>query len=90
MTVMSKTDVIGAYVTRYGEVVLSAPTMEGFNLLSWVMPYVFLLGGLVLLVSLFKRWSSQAPATVPAGKGRGAVNNTLEARMEQEMSELGI
>ncbi len=87
---MSKTDVIEAYVMRYGEAVLSAPTTEGFNLLSWIMPYVFLLGGFVLLMSLFKRWSSQKPATVPVGKGRGAVNNALEARMEQEMKELGI
>ena len=86
---MSKTDVIGAYVTRYGEVVLSAPTKEGFNLLSWVMPYVFLFGGFVLLMSLFKRWSSPMPATLAAVKGRG-VKNTLVARMEQEMKELEI
>ncbi len=87
---MSKTDVIEAYVTRYGEVVLSAPTREGFNLLSWIMPYVFLLGGFVLLMSLFKRWSTQRPATVAAGKAPGPVNNSLRARMEQEMKELGI
>ncbi len=87
---MSKTDVIQAYVARYGEVVLSAPTTEGFNLLSWIMPYVFLLGGFVLLMSLFKRWSSQKPATVAVGKGRGVANNVLEARMEQEMKELEI
>ncbi len=87
---MSKTDVIGAYVARYGEVVLSAPTTEGFNLLSWVMPYVFLLGGFVLLMSIFKRWSSQKPAMVAVGKSPGPVKNTLRARMEQEMKELGI
>ena len=82
---MSKTDVIGAYVARYGEVVLSAPTRKGFNLLAWIMPYVFLLGGFVLLMSIFKRWSSQKPVMGAVEKNPRVVNNALMARMEQEM-----
>ena len=52
-----KEEIIAAFVARYGEKVLSAPTTSGFNLAAWIMPFLAILvgGGLIGLVSL--RWT---------------------------------
>jgi len=52
-----KEEITAAFVARYGEKVLSAPTTSGFNLAAWIAPFLVILGGggLIVLVSL--RWS---------------------------------
>ncbi len=64
----SPEQVVDAFVARFGEQVLPAPTKQGFNLVGWVTPFAaLLLAGSVLLVAL-RRWSAAgaAPAT-PGG-----------------------
>jgi len=58
--------IVAAYVERYGEQILSAPTTRGFNLLAWVMPFAALLVATSFVVALIRRWSSRPEATVPA------------------------
>lgn len=53
-------DILLRFQDRYGEKILSAPTTEGFNLMAWVLPFVLLgTGSLVVLVTI-RRWSSEA------------------------------
>jgi len=54
-----KEEILTAYMTQFGEKVLSAPTTTGFNLAAWITPFLALiLGGVVVsLISL--RWSRQ-------------------------------
>jgi cytochrome c-type biogenesis protein CcmH len=59
--------VVAAYVDKYGEQIRSAPTTSGFNLVAWVMPFVAILAGAVLIVQLTRRW--RGPATRPAAAG---------------------
>lgn len=56
-----KEEITAAFVARYGEKVLSAPTTSGFNLAAWIAPFLVLLvgGGLIVLVSL--RWTRSRP-----------------------------
>jgi cytochrome c-type biogenesis protein CcmH len=55
-----KEEITAAFVARYGEKVLSAPTTSGFNLAAWITPFlvVFVGGVLIGLVSL--RWSRRS------------------------------
>jgi cytochrome c-type biogenesis protein CcmH/NrfF len=39
----SRETILAAFATKYGEKVLSAPTMKGFNRLAWVTPFAVLL-----------------------------------------------
>ena len=59
----TKEQILAHFAERYGEKVLSAPTLRGFNLVAWIAPAAFVLlgGGIVAFVS--RRWRRQ---TTPA------------------------
>ena len=87
----SLSDILTHFENKYGEVILSAPTTRGFNLAAWVMPFVVLgVGGLVVVVVL-RRWRGGGdgePAPVsgvpPAESG---ADRELRARLERELQE---
>lgn len=58
-------DEVKAYfVARYGEWILLEPEAAGINLLIYVLPFVGLLVGAVVIVLCVKRWT-RAPSLVP-------------------------
>jgi len=57
--------IIARYVEEYGEKVLSAPTMRGFNLLAWWGPYIALALGCGALFLAFRRWQAVAEVAPP-------------------------
>ena len=70
--------VMAYFVQRYGDWVLLAPPARGLNLLLWLAPFAAVLGGLVLVVTLTRRWrrrprrrsAAAAPAWAPAERER--------------------
>jgi len=72
-------DEIKAYfVSKYGEWVLLAPPRRGFNLLLWFSPFVVLIAGIGLGLSLVRRWARNKPAAV-AQQQSAAANVTAGA-----------
>ncbi|MFP6626034.1 MAG: cytochrome c-type biogenesis protein CcmH [Deltaproteobacteria bacterium] len=83
--------IIRAFVTEYGEKVLSSPTHRGFNLLAWYTPYTALLVATLLLVWTIKRWARPEPATVGHGdtdEYSETDSQELKARLGQELKDL--
>jgi cytochrome c-type biogenesis protein CcmH len=78
--------VVASMVGRFGEVALSQPSTEGFNLVDWVMPFVALLFGLILLQSVVKAWRKRAPATIAPTDP--ALMEKYKGAIEQEMKDL--
>jgi cytochrome c-type biogenesis protein CcmH len=71
------------FVEKYGLWILLAPPRQGFNLLVWVVPFVALGAGLVLVLLLVRRWSRR-----PAGASPGpAPDAAMRARIHREMAE---
>jgi cytochrome c-type biogenesis protein CcmH len=62
--------VMAYFVQRYGEWVLLAPPARGLNLLLWLAPFAAVGGGLVLVLTLTRRWrhrpATPEPAAAPA------------------------
>ncbi len=62
-------EVYKIFEDKYGLRVLAVPKAEGFNLLAWVMPFVGLLAGMVVVFFVAKRLkpdeSSQGTAGAP-------------------------
>ena len=79
--------VLQAFVQKYGPTVLAAPTTSGFNTVAWIMPFVALTGGLLLVVVIVKAWNTRR-AAVAVAAGAGATDpatlNALRRRVHEE------
>ncbi len=85
----SKEEIIGYFVNRYGEKILSAPTKKGFNLTAWILPFFALLSGGGILYFTLKRWHSIG---VERGEGsdsldRGKTDEKYQERFEEELRD---
>jgi cytochrome c-type biogenesis protein CcmH len=52
-------EVIQVFVDRYGERVLALPVQEGFNLTAYVAPFLAILFGAGIIVTLIRRWKGR-------------------------------
>ncbi|HET7853243.1 MAG TPA: cytochrome c-type biogenesis protein [Candidatus Methylomirabilis sp.] len=69
------------FVERYGEWILLAPRREGFNLLVWILPFLGLAGGAVVLLVVLRRWKRRPAAASPS------VNPAYLERVRREMAQ---
>jgi len=65
--------ILQGFVQDYGPTVIAAPTSTGFNKVAWIMPFVVLVLGFVLVSWIVRAWKNRpAPAladgiTIPPG-----------------------
>ncbi|UCF40668.1 MAG: cytochrome c-type biogenesis protein CcmH [Gemmatimonadota bacterium] len=83
---MSDDEILDSIYAIYGEVVLGAPRAEGFGILAWVMPGVFLLLGVALLVAWLR--STERRAATQGSTLQPELDSEEQARLEAELSEL--
>ncbi|MCH8328163.1 MAG: cytochrome c-type biogenesis protein CcmH [Candidatus Marinimicrobia bacterium] len=84
----NKEEILDMYVAIYGERILASPRAEGFNLLAYIMPPLFLLFGGIMVVYVINQL--KLPATAPVAARSANYNDEFYSRVEQEMRELGI
>jgi cytochrome c-type biogenesis protein CcmH len=83
---MTRAEILASYRHQYGEKVLSAPTMEGFNLLAWIIPYVAVGSGVLLILIAVVRWRGSEEAARSIGKPPGASgDDEFEAGLRQRL-----
>ena len=85
----TKEEILDMYVAIYGERILARPRAEGFNLMAYVMPPMFLLVGGIILVYVINHLKA-VPAAVQAPSQSKRYNEEFYSRVEKEMRELGI
>lgn len=85
----SKQAILDYYVSKYGERILASPRPRGFNLLAYVLPWVFLLAGMTIVVIFLKRRTSLLPDAQPADvRTQSPLDEQYARRIEREMNEL--
>jgi cytochrome c-type biogenesis protein CcmH len=52
----SEQQVIQYFVSRYGDRILLSPPWQGLTLLAWLVPIALMIGGLLLLFFVLRRW----------------------------------
>ena len=78
----SKNQIEDALVAEFGQQILAAPPKKGFNLLAWILPFVALFGGALILGVLAWRWSRNREPSPPAAR----LSPALERRVDDELA----
>lgn len=72
--------IVDSFVARMGKKVLSAPTMKGFDITAWIMPFIILCLGLVVVgwiaVKMVRPGAAPAVAAAP-----------VDPRIEKELRD---
>jgi cytochrome c-type biogenesis protein CcmH len=80
----SRDEILNHYVAQYGEKILAAPRVKGFNVLAYVLPWAALLLGGWMLIVLLKKLRKPAPVAIPAP----LPDARYTAAVEKEIKEL--
>ena len=80
----TKSEIIQAYVAKYGEIILAVPEKSGFNLLAWLLPPVSLVGGSVLVYYAIARWVGNSQKQKPRKKSP-VLDSIDQDRLNEEM-----
>jgi cytochrome c-type biogenesis protein CcmH len=89
----SKPEVIQAMVAQYGERILAAPTKEGFNLTAWILPFVALVVGGLIVAKVISSWKRQtqpqptASAEPVSSTEEKSPSDPYQERLERELKE---
>jgi cytochrome c-type biogenesis protein CcmH len=78
----SKKEIKDELVAEFGQQILAAPPAKGFNLLAWLLPFVALFGGALVLGLLAWRWSRDRDPPRPAAR----LSPALERRVDEEIA----
>jgi cytochrome c-type biogenesis protein CcmH/NrfF len=74
---MDDQQVLDAMIKQYGPLAYVEPPKTGFGLVAWLMPILYLLGGLALVVIVMKRWRKR-PVAVAAVAGANGIHVSPE------------
>lgn len=84
---LTEAQIVDNFVTKYGRVILSAPTGEGFDLVAWTLPVVALLVGLMVLYRVFRVWTRRQSLPVAPASNPEAIPEEYRNRMEKELKD---
>ncbi len=72
--------IVDSFVARMGKQVLSAPTLKGFDITAWVMPFFILCLGMVVVGWIVVRMVRPVPAAGPASV-------PIDPRVDRELKD---
>ena len=75
-----------SFVQKYGPTVIAVPTVTGFNIVAWIMPFAVLFAGTALAAWVVRTWRGRPIPAVPGGV-KPATGADLERFREQARSE---
>ena len=84
---MTEGQIVDDFVAKYGGVILSAPTGEGFDLVAWTLPVVALLAGLLVLYRVIRVWTRRRPLPASTPATPEAIPEQYRNRMEKELKD---
>ena len=84
---LNDNQVLQAMIAQYGPLAYVEPPKSGFGLVAWLMPILYLLGGLVLVVVVMKRWRKRPVAATPGARGVHVSPELLARAREQAQRE---
>lgn len=84
---MTEGQIVDDFVAKYGGVILSAPTGEGFDLVAWTLPVVALLAGLLVLYRVVRVWTRRQPLPASTPADPEAIPEAYRNRLERDLKD---
>ena len=85
----SKPQILGIFVSQFGEVILSSPPRKGFNLVAYGLPMTGFFFGSVVAVTMARRWrSSRRDEEDEESDAGDDVSEEMEERIREELENL--
>jgi cytochrome c-type biogenesis protein CcmH len=86
----TKEQILGAFTQKFGEKVLSSPTLQGFNWFAWITPFAALLvAGSVLALVIRKHAHETTDALATSREGaEPPPTDAQRARLARELDDL--
>ncbi len=82
----TRAEILTGFSSTYGEKILSAPTMTGFNVVAWVMPFLAVFVATVAVVAFVVRWRTRAvPASATPPVEDDVPTAERRARLQAEL-----
>ena len=78
---MTVEKIVDGFVATIGKQVLAAPTLKGFDLTAWIMPFVMFALGLVVVSWIVLRMARPAAAAEPSAPV------IVDPRVESELKD---
>ncbi len=88
---MTDQQIFNEFVSKYGAVVLAAPTTKGFDLVAWVAPFAVFAAALLGTILLIRRWGglgSERRAQAAGGVAQ-SVDPVEQERLDRVRRETG-
>jgi cytochrome c-type biogenesis protein CcmH len=84
---LTKEEIIEEFIEKYGEQVYAAPTKKGFNLIAWIMPFLSLIvGGIIIYYFIRTRViSSNAKSEYLANKEE--IDSESKEKLDEELKK---
>jgi cytochrome c-type biogenesis protein CcmH len=82
----SKEEILQYFESRYGERILATPHKKGFNLILWILPFVFVALAAIVIYFLIRRWSARIQLTPGAHLDEDQLSGYKE-RLEKELKQ---
>jgi cytochrome c-type biogenesis protein CcmH len=83
----SEQQILDYYVGQYGERILASPRARGFNLLAYILPWVFLVAASAVVVLFLRRWTKRPLAQTAPDTPDFAPEGSYMERVERELRE---
>ena len=80
--------IVAHFAQKYGITVLSAPPVAGFNITAWIMPFVVLAAGGILVIYFVRhyrtKWRAVPAADVDVARYQDKVEEELKKFMPED------
>jgi len=83
----SDADIYKAFEKKYGKKVLGAPKPEGFNVLAWVLPFLGLAFGAVVVAVVVRRLRTPVPETGSPEADQPVIQDKYRELLDRELEE---
>lgn len=83
----TKDQILEGYVKQYGEKILTNPPKKGFNIMAWVIPFIgIFLGGVLIYIGL-SQWVKKPKKVKEKIKETTVIDEFYEAKVEDEFKK---